>query len=395
MRFAFTEEQEAWRAEVKEFFANNVTDDMRVEVWRTGVGYDEGLHRKLAEKNWIGLAWPKDLGGKELGHLEMGIFNEEMAYSEAPSGFLGLTVNLLGNSLRVFGTEEQKKRFLGAITRGEMTTSELVTEPEAGSDAANVQMRAVADGDDYVINGTKIFNDGNFPTHAFATVRTDPNAPKHRGVSLFIIDMKSEGLTNVPLWTLGHSRRNQLILEDVRVPRENLLGELNRGWYHIATLLDFERSNTGRCGTDRRNWERMVDFVKENNLARHAWVREKMADAYRNMQVSNLVSWHVASMQHHGLIPNKEASGAKVWAAERAIDFANSFADILGRYSTLLGAFGEYATDYPESEASKRWAPLAGYVSRLYQDSHVGTIAGGTNEIQRLIISRRGLELPR
>jgi alkylation response protein AidB-like acyl-CoA dehydrogenase len=395
MDFVFTPQEEEWRQEVRAFCKESVTKEMRYDWWRTGHTINWEFHRKLADKGWIGLAWPQELGGQGRTHFEMAIFNEEMAYNEAPTGTLGLTVNLLGNSLRVFGTEDQQRRFLPMITSGELTTSELVTEPEAGSDAANVQTRAVADGDDYVITGTKIFNDGNLTTHSFATVRTDPNAPKHRGISLFIIDMNSDGVTNVPLWTLGHQRRNMLIMENVRVPRENLLGELNRGWYHIATLLDFERSNTGQVGQARRIWEQFVEYVKLRNLHQKRWVRETLATLAKDISVSRLMQYRVAAMQSKGKVPNVEASMAKIWGAETMNRFSELMITISGRYGLLRGRFGEEAYDHPRSDANERWATLEGFLVEWYGNVKIGTIGGGTNEIQRRIVALRGLGLPR
>jgi len=395
MDFVFTPQEEEWRQEVRAFCRENVTKEMRYQWWRTGHTIDWDFHRKLAEKGWIGLSWPKELGGQGRSHFEMAIFNEEMAYAEAPTGTLGLTVNLLGNSLRVFGTEEQQRRFLPMITSGELTTSELVTEPEAGSDAANVQTRAVADGDDFVITGTKIFNDGNLTTHAFATVRTDPNAPKHRGISLFIIDMRSPGISCVPLWTLGHHRRNMLIMEEVRVPRENLLGQLNRGWYHIATLLDFERSNTAQVGQARRIWEEFTEYIKARGLHKHRWVRESLATLATDIAVSRMMSYRVLWMQSKGQVPNKEASAAKIWGTEMMNRFSELMIHIAGRYGLLRGKFGELAYDYPASESNERWAAMEGFMVNWYGNVKIGTIGGGTNEIQRRIIATRGLGLPR
>ncbi len=396
MRFRFTEEEEAWRAEVTQFCQENVKPEHAINYYRTGIPDDAEFYQKLAQKGWIGLAWEPELGGRGLGHRMMGVFNEEMAYHEAPTGVLGATVGLLGNSLRVFGSEEQKRRLLPLITSGKMTTSELLTEPEAGCDAANAQTTAVLDGDDFVINGVKIFNDGNFPTHAFATTRTDLNAPKHRGITLFLLDMKDPGVNCSPLFTVGHYRRNQLILDNVRVPRENMLGELNRGWYHIAMLLDFERSNTGGPGTMRRNWERLTDFVKEHGLNRKMWVREALADRSREIEASRLMEWWICAMQEEELIPNHEASAAKLYSnSVAALRFAHTSMDILGRYGDLLGQHGELENGWPESEASKRWAPLQGFITKIYRDVRVGNIAGGSNEMMKLIISRRGLDLPR
>jgi hypothetical protein len=395
MRFNFTKEQEEWREEVASFCRENITEEIYLKQLREGRSDDAEFVQKMADKKWIGMAWPKEYGGQGKGHMDMAIFNEELSYANAPLGGVGMSVNMLGASLIHFGTDDQKRKWLPMITSGKMGTSELVTEPEAGSDAANVQARAVADGDDFIITGTKIYNDGNLQPYAFATVRTDPNAPKHRGISLFVLDMQSEGITNTPLWCLGHMRRNMVIMEDVRVPRENLLGQLNRGWYHIAMLLDFERSNTGQVGMFRRLWKEFIEYVKARGLHNKPWVRQTLAELGREISVARLMQYRVASMQEQGLAPTVEPAKAKVWGGNLLVKLFNLMITIAGRYGLLRGLFGEQAYDYPKSEINEKWAALEGRMVMEYGNARFYTIGGGTDEIQKLVISRRGLELPR
>ncbi|RMF85310.1 MAG: acyl-CoA dehydrogenase, partial [Nitrospinota bacterium] len=329
----------------------------------------------------------KEYGGEGRSHVEMAIFNEEAGYFHVPMVGYALTVNVVGNSIITFGTEEQKREYLPRIARGEILFCQGFSEPGSGSDLASLQTQAVEDGDEYVINGQKIYtSNAHIADYIFLLARTDPNVPKHKGLSLFVVPMDAPGVSIRPLYTLGGVRLNQTFLENVRVPRKNLIGEKNRGWYHATTALDFERSGAGRVGYGRRILEMLVQYTKETRrngqpLSKDPVIRQKLAQMEIELEVARLIAYRVASMQSRGLIPNHEASMSKLYGTEYLKRLANVGMEILGPYSSL--------------QTGSKWVPLRGKIEALARTSLGGTIAAGTSEIQRYIIAGRGLGLPR
>lgn len=390
MRFSFTEAQEKFRQELKEFFEREMTPEVMAKLeaqGETANAHSPEIYKKMAEKGWLGLQWPKEYGGEGRSHVEMAIFNEEAGYYQVPMTGYALTVNVVGNSFIAFGTEEQKKEYLPRIARGEILFCQGFSEPGSGSDLASLQTQAVEDGDEYVINGQKIFTtNAHIADYIFLLARTDPNVPKHKGLSLFVVPMNAPGVSVKPLYTLGGGRVNQTFFEDVRIPRKNLIGEKNRGWYHATTTLDFERSGAGRVGHARRILEGLIQYVKETKrngypLSKDPIIRQKLAQMEIELEVVRLIAYRVASMQSRGLIPNHEASMSKVYGSEYLKRLANVGMEILGPYSAL--------------QSGSKWAPLHGKIEALTRGAMGGTIAAGTSEIQRYIIAGRGLGLPR
>jgi alkylation response protein AidB-like acyl-CoA dehydrogenase len=294
---------------------------------------------------------------------------------------------MAGPTIMVHGTEEQKQRFLPPILSGEQSWCQGFSEPEAGSDLANLQTRAVRDGDDFVINGQKIWT--SMAQHAHwmnILARTDPDAPKHKGISYFLVDMKSPGISVRPLVNMvGAADFNEVFFENVRVPKENLLGEENRGWYLATTTLDFERSNIASTTnlvlmvSDLVDWVRAHASAPECTIGHRASLRYELADRTVEAQIARLMSYRVISMQNAGLIPNKESSVAKLYSSELEQRVAQTAMRALGSYGLLLN--GE--------------APLRGSIARMYLYAVALTIGGGTSEIQRNIVAMRGLGMPR
>jgi alkylation response protein AidB-like acyl-CoA dehydrogenase len=347
------------------------TDDMR--AWR----------KTLAARGWIAPAWPKEYGGAGLSVVEQAIFNEEMAEARAP-GAGGIAVGWSGPTIMTHGTEEQKRRFLPGILSGEETWCQGFSEPGAGSDLASLQTRAVRDGDDYVVNGQKIWTSGaHVSQYMILLARTDPDAPKHRGISYFVLDMKSPGIQIQPLVNiLGDHSFNQVYFDNVRVPRANMIGEENRGWYVGATTLDFERSSIATSVQMGHIVRDLVAFARSWDGAIPPDVRTELAERALEAQVARLLSYQVISMQRRGQIPNKEASVAKLYTSELDQRMAATGMAMLGMYGQLNG----------RDDAR---APLGGRVPRAYMAVTTSTIGGGTSEIQRNIIATRGLGLPR
>jgi alkylation response protein AidB-like acyl-CoA dehydrogenase len=392
MKFAFTPEQQAFRDEVRSFLedalpadwegADNAIDDEAHEFGREFL-------KKLAPRRWIAPAWPTEYGGLDLSLWDQVIFNEEMGYYRAPIVNTA-AVGYLGPTIILYGTDEQKRQHLPGITSGDVIWCQGYSEPNSGSDLASLQTRAVQDGDDFVINGQKIWtSQAHYADWMFVLARTDPDAPKHRGISYFLLDMKTPGVTVRPLINMANGEGfNEVFFENVRVPRSGLLGELNRGWYIATTTLDFERSSIGGAAQQRRSLEDLTRFARSERAAGSSgriWerptVQHAIADLWIDLEVMQLLSYRVVSMQARGLVPNYESSIIKVFASEYAQRQSRTGMGIMGLYGGLW-------------EGSP-WARLRGRYAKSYVASVGSTIAGGTSEIQRNIIAQRGLGLPR
>ena len=341
-------------------------------------------HAALAERHWVAPHWPSEYGGGGLSPMEQFIFNQELAESGAP-GVGGSGVNMLGPTLIVHGSDEQKDQYLPPILNGEVTWAQGYSEPGSGSDLASLTTRAVRDGDDFIINGQKIWTSAAHTADAmFALVRTDPDAPKHRGISFVMIDsIKTPGITVRPLINInGDHYFNEVFFEDVRIPASNLVGELNRGWYVGMTLLDFERSNIGGAVAARRQLRQLITHIQNNDQGARERVtpelRQEIVDRYVETETLYQFSFRIISMQSSGLVPNYEASTAKLFASELSQRLA----------LTATKVFGLHAQHWSAS-------PPASTFTRNYVGMVPATIRGGTSEVQRNVIATRGLGLPR
>ncbi|MCC6382671.1 MAG: acyl-CoA dehydrogenase family protein [Dehalococcoidia bacterium] len=341
---------------------------------------------KLNEHGWGAPAWPKEHGGGGLSVKEQFILSEEFAWRRAPRPG-GIGHGWAGPTIMVYGTEAQKAAYLPRIISGEHVWCQLFSEPGAGSDLASLQTRAVRDGDDYVVNGQKIWTSGAHGAHmGILLARTNPDAPKHRGVSYFLLDMKTPGVTVRPLVNMLDSHEfNEVYLEDVRVPASHLLGEENRGWYLATTTLDFERSGIATSVAHQQIVRDLAAFARtatgRASLARNSRLRTELAERAIEAQVESLVCYRIISMQERGEIPNKESSIAKLYSSELDVRLATTGMHLAG----LHGQLNDAGTD----------ASLGGRIPRFYMHSTTSPIGGGTSEIQRNIIATRGLGLPR
>ena len=392
MEFRFTPEQEVLRQQLREFFKQELPDDRQLgedeadseEEWQ----FVRQFQKKLASRGWLVPHWPKQYGGAALGIMEQVIMREETAYHRAPLADI-FGVNMLGPVLMMFGSEEQKREYLPGIASAEVTWCQGYSEPEAGSDLASLQTRAVRDGDDYVINGQKIWTtNAHRAEWMFLLARTDPEATKHKGISFLIAPMSSPGITVQPLINMTDRHGfNEVFFEDVRVPAKGLVGEENRGWYVGAALLDFERSSIGNAAASRRSLDELVRYCREESgngkpLIGEAIVRNRLAEIAIETEMARFLSYRVASIQARGEVPNMEASVAKVYNSELSQRLAGTGVEIMGLYGQVR----------PES---KKWARLRGEFTMSYMMTLGISIAGGTSEIMRNIIAQRGLGLPR
>jgi alkylation response protein AidB-like acyl-CoA dehydrogenase len=341
----------------------------------------------LAEKGWIAPHWPEEYGGAGLSVMEQFIYNQEMSEAGAPS-VGGMGVSLLGPTLIVHGNEEQKKEHLSRVLSGEVAWAQGYSEPGSGSDLASLATRATRDGDDYVINGQKIWTSGaQFADWLFALVRTDADAPKHRGISFLMMDINTPGITVQPLTDMGWNEPfNETFFEDVRVPAKNLVGEENRGWYIGMTLLDFERSGIGGAIGYRRNLKQLHDYMETDDGQTQVRSdfstasRLEIADRHVEIEVLFNFAFRIVSMQNVGDLPNYEASMNKLFGSEIHQRLAR----------TGMKAFGLYSNLWERQDG-----PVGAYFTHDYIGSIPHTIFSGSSEIQRNVIATRGLGLPR
>jgi len=393
MDFHFTEAEEAFRGEVRTFlrqelaagweapFAGSEQQGPAADaLWE----FSRRFTRRLAERRWLAMAWPERFGGLDAPHMQQLIYNEEMAYHAAPGGG-GMGVAWVGPAIMLYGTLEQQERYLPRITDGEDVWCTLYSEPGAGSDLAALQTRATADGDDFLINGQKIWTSGAHRSNwGWLAARTDPDAPKHKGISTFVVPMDAPGVTVRPLINLaGHHGFNEVFFENVRIPKDYMVGEQNRGWYHVAVALDFERSGIANYANGRRLLEQVVAVLHDEPamLASNPSLRNRLADRAVELAVGTSIAYRIPWMQSRGAIPNHEASMSKLFGSE-----------LTGRIAlTGLQAMGLYGELKPGSPHAR----LQGRLADAYETAVSATIAAGTSEIQRGIIATRGLGLPR
>jgi alkylation response protein AidB-like acyl-CoA dehydrogenase len=386
MRFRYDPEVEAFREEVRQFIREQLPpEEERLQRGFEGgfrsneeeKAYTMGFQRKLAERGWLAMAWPKEFGGGGASHMRQLVYNEEMAYAQAPVGNMGIA--WVGPSLALYGTEEQKRTFIPRIAGAQDWWCTLYSEPAAGSDLAALQARAVKDGDDYVINGQKIWTSGaHLADWGWLAARTDPDAPKHKGITMFMVNMKSPGVTVRPLINMADRHGfNEVFFEDVRVPATQVVGEVNRGWYHMAVALDFERSGIQAYAGGRRTVERLVALAKARPelVRQRPGMRHELGERVVEVNVGTFLAYRVATMQARGLVPNTEASASKLFGSEMSQRIAATGVRLLGMAGQLRDGSHDQAAAYLQSVAS--------------------TIAAGTSEIQRGIIATRGLGLPR
>jgi len=390
VEFKFTAEDEEFRTELRAFMKTELPDP-----WEGAGRYPEDddwdlnrvIRQKMAEKGWLTMHWPEEYGGQNASPVKSAIYNEEIAYMRATGRDI-FGVRMLGPTLMIHGSEEKKKTHLPSVAKGEIQWCQGYSEPESGSDLASLSTRAVRDGDELVINGAKVWTTmAHRADWIMLLTRTDPDAPKHRGISFVLVDMKSPGVSVRPIINMaGGHEFNQVTFDDVRVPRANVVGDEDRGWYVAVTLLDFERSGIDYSASARRLLDDTKEFATETKrngvpLLEIPWVRTLMADRYIDCEVARLMAYNVAYMQSQDLIPTKEASMSKVFGSEVVQRVTEAALDILGMYGTL--------------GREDKWAPLNGRVQENWMNAFAGTIAAGTSEIQRNIIAGRGLGLPR
>ena len=395
MDFRFTEDEEAFRREVRQWLEQEIPQrwiELDPGIWEEteqSWALAREFQRKLGEKGWLAPAYPKEYGGLELSHMKRLMLAEELAYNRTPISIEEeITVNWVGPSIMLFGTEKQKKDYLTKIAKGDIIFCLGYSEPNAGSDLASLQTRAVEAGDEYVINGQKTWcSYGHLADYCWLAARTDPDASRHEWISIFIVDMKTPGITVRPLMNiLNRHSFNEVFFDDVRIPEENLVGQKNKGWYQLVIALDFERSSIGYAAGNQRIIEELVKYAKESTrngepLANDPLIRNELAQLVVENEVARMMAYRIAWMFSKGLHPSYESSMSMVLVSEVMRRTANTGMRILGHYGEL--------------DRDSKWAVMNARIMRMCLSSLSIGVGGGSNEIQRNIIAIRGLGLPR
>ena len=377
--------QTAWLAEVRAFLTQNVTPALRAELGEHGQELPGGevaaFRRRIGERGWFGLNWPPEYGGLGLGAVYQHLLMREFEYWGVPGP--DLTVTSVAPMIMRHGTEQNKLEFLPPIARGELICAVGYSEPEAGTDLASLRTRAVRDGDEWVITGSKIWNSvANRATHEWLCVRTDPTAARHRGISVIMVPTGLPGIQIRPLYAWSGYRTNEVFFDEVRVPVGNLIGELNQGWTYITGALDLERGALTNAGDLRRALDDLTELAERDNWAplQTPGLRRRLAQAQADVEAAELMGLEAASLLESGVIPTVEVSVEKIFTSELRQRIADLALDVLGPDGLL--AYGSPG------------APAGGKFERLYRVSPLMRFGGGTNEVLRDVIAQRGHGMP-
>ncbi len=386
-----TDEQQDFRAEVREYFSNFMSDEVRAEL--RGNHETSALRRRLfkqlGDDGMLGVGWPTEYGGEGRPPTDQFIFFDEAQRAGCPMPFV--TLNTVGPTMMQFGSDEQKAFYLPKILAGEITFAIGYSEPNAGTDLASLTTKAVRDGDTWVINGQKIFTSGAHEAdYVWLACRTDPDVKKHKGISLIIVPTSSDGFSWTPIVTVGEATTAATYYDDVSVPYDNLVGEINGGWRMITTQLNHER--VGLAANGARAFRLYDDVVAwaaatpqspgcDDRVIDLGWVRSDLARCHAKLEALNLLNWRMTVDVEHGRLTPDRASSVKVYGTESLNDV----------YHALLGVLGAEAHVRGGSDA----ALLRGDVEAAGRSNQINTFGGGVNEIQREIVAWLGLGMKR
>jgi 3-oxocholest-4-en-26-oyl-CoA dehydrogenase alpha subunit len=389
MFLEYTPEQQALRKELREYFAQLLTPEVRAELGEPGEGSElfRTLVQQMGKDGWLGIGWPKEYGGQGRPATDQFIFFDEVQRAGAPFPFV--TLNTVGPTIMRFGSEEQKAFFLPGILAGDINFAIGYTEPEAGTDLASLRTRAVLDGDEWVVNGNKVFTSGaNQADYVWLACRTDPDAPKHKGISILVVPTASPGFKCTPIVTVGGNTTTATFYDDVRVPKGNIVGDVNAGWQLITTQLNHERVGLAAMGgLAHRLWDEVLDWCRAadsedgGRMLDVSWVQMDLARAHARLEAMKLLNWRMAAALDAGALAPADSSAVKVYGTETLVDV----------YRTLLGILGSAGYLPPGSPG----AVLEGDVERAGRAAQINTFGGGVNEVQREIIASAGLGMAR
>lgn len=390
MHIDFTPQQKALRQELRDYYRNLLQGDLRRRLDEEfeelgGPAFREAMGR-MGKDGWLVIGWPKEYGGQGRGHIEQWIFWDETWRARAPLPLI--TVNTVGPILMQWGSEEQKADLLPRIRDGELLVGIGYTEPSAGTDLASLQTRAVRDGDEWVINGQKIFT-----THAhdsdyiWLAARTDPEAPKHKGISIILVPTDAPGYSCTPIYTIGGERTNATYFEDVRVPVSNTVGPVNGGWGLITGQLNLERitlampASLDRLLDDVWSWALETERPGGGRVIDEPWVQQGLAQVYARLDALKVLNWRAAWLVDQGQPAMAQASAMKVFGTEAVIECYRWLLEVTGALGLV--------------RRREKGALFGGLLESAYRLAMVNTFGGGVNEVQRDIIAAAGLGLPR
>jgi alkylation response protein AidB-like acyl-CoA dehydrogenase len=388
MHVDYTDEQRELRDEVRRYFAGLMTPEVRARTraMEGGATYRQVV-RQMGRDGWLGVGWPVEYGGQGKTAIEQQIFFEEARAAGAPLPFV--TLNTVGPALMAHGSDEQKRRYLPGILAGEVHFAIGYSEPDAGTDLASLKTAAVREADHYVVNGTKIWTSGaEDADYVWLAVRTDPAAPKHKGITILIVDTSDPGFSCSPIEVLNGGRTYLSYYRDVHVPVQNVVGSENGGWTLITTQLNHERialaafSSYGQRLVERTiRWARETGGADDRPLAEEPWVQTNLAEAFALVEAMKVMNWRMAWDLEAGRLEPASASAAKVYCTECLIDVYRLLIEVVGPSALLRGgSAGEQ---------------LAGELEQEYRACTINTFGGGVNEVQREIVATLGLRLPR
>lgn len=388
MKLAYTPDHEALRQELRAYYAKLLTPEILAECQRSeGVGpVVREVVKQMGADGWLGIGWPREYGGRGMTPIEQFIFFDESMRAGAPVPML--TVNSVAPTIMQFGSDEQKKFFLPKILKGEIHFAIGYTEPAAGTDLASLQTRAVRDGDFFVINGQKIWTSlATDADYIWLAVRTDPEAPKHKGISMLIVPREAPGVRVAPIKNMGLMNTNQTFYDDVRVPASNLVGKLNGGWRLITNQLNHERVTLCSSGMIEGRYEDLVRWAKATKLADgrrvidQEWVQVNLARIWSRLEYVRLMNFKIAWGAEQGQPLNPaHASSIKVFGTEFYLEACRLMLEIVGPAANLRPGSPE--------------AVMNGSIAAFLRSIHVLTFGGGTNEMQRDLIALFGLSMP-
>jgi alkylation response protein AidB-like acyl-CoA dehydrogenase len=382
-----TPEQKLLRDELRGYFGDLVSEKLREELHESEGGGPEytRILKQMAKDGWLGVGWPEQYGGQGRSHVEQYIFSEEVQSAGFPLPFL--TLGTVGPTIMQFGTDAQRAYYLPRILRGEIHFAIGYSEPSAGTDLASLTTRAVRDGDEWVINGSKIWTSlAQYADYIWLAARTNPDAKKHRGISIFIVPTDSPGFKCTPIWTMSGVRTNATYFDEVRVPAENLVGGENGGWGLIVSQLNHERVSLVNVGPFEvlfagvEDWARTTKLADGRRVLDEPWVQLNLARVKAHVEVLKLMNWKQAWALTQGALNPADASAVKVYGTEMAVKIYEWMMEVVGPASAV--------------KEGSPGAVLRGRLERMYRSALILTFGGGTNEVQRDIIAMAGLGMP-